>query len=62
MLSLTGHYEIQGLKDCLLVEQEEKNELSKRLENLEKECAYLSLEKYQFELSFVFPTLSWKVC
>ncbi|XP_057978806.1 protein At-4/1 isoform X2 [Malania oleifera] len=30
--------EIQDLKDCLLVEQEEKNELSKKLQNLEKEC------------------------
>ncbi|VFQ59514.1 unnamed protein product [Cuscuta campestris] len=31
------HYEIQGLKDCLLVEQEEKAELSKKLQDLEKE-------------------------
>ncbi|KAL5836298.1 hypothetical protein ACOSQ4_015795 [Xanthoceras sorbifolium] len=29
--------EIQGLKDCHLLEQEEKNELSKKLEELEKE-------------------------
>ncbi|CAK9171568.1 unnamed protein product [Ilex paraguariensis] len=31
------HYEIQDLKDCLLIEQEEKNELSKKLQDLEKE-------------------------
>ncbi|XP_019259723.1 PREDICTED: protein At-4/1 isoform X2 [Nicotiana attenuata] len=31
------HYEIQGLKDSLLVEQEEKNELNKRLQDMEKE-------------------------
>ncbi|XP_059636550.1 protein At-4/1 [Cornus florida] len=30
-------HEIQDLKDCLLIEQEEKNELSKKLQNLEKE-------------------------
>ncbi|KAB1204296.1 Protein At-4/1 [Morella rubra] len=29
--------EIQDLKDCLLIEQEEKNELSKKLQELEKE-------------------------
>lgn len=34
------HYEIQGLKDSLLVEQEEKNELNKRLRDMEKECEY----------------------
>ncbi|XP_052198535.1 protein At-4/1 isoform X3 [Diospyros lotus] len=32
------HYEVQGLKDCLLIEQEEKNELNKKLQNFEKEC------------------------
>ncbi|CAI9766434.1 unnamed protein product [Fraxinus pennsylvanica] len=31
------HYEIQGLKDLLLIEQEEKNELNKKLQDLEKE-------------------------
>ncbi|KAK2980815.1 hypothetical protein RJ640_020467 [Escallonia rubra] len=31
------HYEIQDLKDCLMIEQEEKNELNKKLQNLEKE-------------------------
>ncbi|XP_044471414.1 protein At-4/1 isoform X2 [Mangifera indica] len=30
--------EIQDLKDCLLLEQEEKNELNKKLQDLEKEC------------------------
>lgn len=33
----TDYYEIQGLNDYLLVEQEEKNELSKKLQDLEKE-------------------------
>ncbi|KAK3031948.1 hypothetical protein RJ639_037109 [Escallonia herrerae] len=31
------HYEIQDLKDCLMIEQEEKNELNKKLQILEKE-------------------------
>lgn len=31
------HYEIQGLKDCLLVQQEENNELCIKLQALEKE-------------------------
>ncbi|KAL2533410.1 Protein At-4/1 [Abeliophyllum distichum] len=31
------HYEIQGLKDLLLIEQEEKNELNKKLQDLERE-------------------------
>uniref|UniRef100_A0A5B7C1V1 Protein At-4/1 n=1 Tax=Davidia involucrata TaxID=16924 RepID=A0A5B7C1V1_DAVIN len=31
------HHEIQDLKDCLMVEQEEKNELNKKLQKLEKE-------------------------
>lgn len=30
--------EIQDLKDCLAIEQEEKNELSKKLQDLQKEC------------------------
>ncbi|XP_031378990.1 protein At-4/1-like isoform X2 [Punica granatum] len=32
--------EIQDLRDCLLLEQEEKNGLSKKLQALEKECFY----------------------
>lgn len=35
---LADHYEIQGLRDCLLVEQDEKIELTKKLKDLEKEC------------------------
>ncbi|XP_057485168.1 protein At-4/1 [Actinidia eriantha] len=31
------HYENQDLKDCLMVEEEEKTELHKKLQNLEKE-------------------------
>nr|TKR85280.1 hypothetical protein D5086_0000249460 [Populus alba] len=31
------HLELQDLKDCLMVEQEEKNELNKKLQGLEKE-------------------------
>ncbi|GFZ21891.1 hypothetical protein Acr_29g0010530 [Actinidia rufa] len=35
---VTDHYENQDLKDCLMVEEEEKNELhNKKLQNLEKE-------------------------
>lgn len=34
---LTDNLEIQDLKDCLMIEQEEKNELSKKLQELEKE-------------------------
>jgi hypothetical protein len=36
--SVTDHLELQDLKDCLMVEQEEKNELNKKLQGLEKEC------------------------
>lgn len=35
---VADHHEIQDLKDCLTIEQEEKNELNKKLQNLEKEC------------------------
>lgn len=35
---VTDNLEIQDLKDCLLLEQEEKNELNKKLQDLEKEC------------------------
>lgn len=31
------HLELQDLKDCLMIEQEEKNELNKKLQGLEKE-------------------------
>nr|GMD74544.1 4/1 protein [Ipomoea batatas] len=34
---VSDYYEIQGLRDCLLVEQEEKNEVNKKLHDLEKE-------------------------
>lgn len=37
IILLTDNLEIQDLKDCLLIEQEEKNELSKKLQELEKE-------------------------
>lgn len=36
--SMTDNQEIQDLKDCLTIEQEEKNELNKKLQDLEKEC------------------------
>ena len=35
---LTDDLEIQDLKDCLMIEQEEKNELSRKIQELEKEC------------------------
>lgn len=38
---MTDNLEIQDLKDCLLLEQEEKNELNKKLQDLEKECMLL---------------------
>lgn len=38
---LADHYEMQGLRDCLLVEQDEKIELTKKLQDLEKECKYI---------------------
>ncbi|CAH9134635.1 unnamed protein product [Cuscuta epithymum] len=37
-------YEIQGLRDCLLVEQEEKTELKKKVQELEKELLVSSME------------------
>ncbi|MBA0764575.1 hypothetical protein Gotri_013915, partial [Gossypium trilobum] len=33
--------EIWDLKDCLLIEQEEKNELTKKLQEAEKECKFV---------------------
>lgn len=36
---LADQAEIQDLRDCLLLEQEEKNGLHKKLQDLEKECA-----------------------
>ena len=36
--SMTDHLELQDLKDCLMVEQEEKNELNKKFQGLEKDC------------------------
>lgn len=35
---VTDNLEIQDLRDCLSVEQEEKNELNKKLQDLEKQC------------------------
>lgn len=35
---MTDILEIQDLKDCLAIEQEEKNELNKKVQDLEKEC------------------------
>lgn len=40
-------FEIQDLKDCLAIEQEEKNELSTKLHELEKES--------ECEIAFSFP-------
>lgn len=36
--SVIDNLEIQELKDCLTIEQEEKNELNRRLQDLEREC------------------------
>ncbi|KAL6977873.1 hypothetical protein U1Q18_026656 [Sarracenia purpurea var. burkii] len=38
------HDEIRDLKDCLMMEQEEKNELNKKLQNLEKELVISSMK------------------
>lgn len=35
---MTDELEIQGLKDRITSEREEKNELKKKLQQLEKEC------------------------
>lgn len=35
---MTDVLEILDLRDCLLIEQEEKNELNKKLQDVEKEC------------------------
>lgn len=43
-------FEIQDLKDCLAIEQEEKNELSTKLHELEKES--------ECEIAFRFPLCS----
>ncbi|KAJ0800435.1 hypothetical protein HanPI659440_Chr03g0103001 [Helianthus annuus] len=36
-VEITYQYEIQDLKDCLMMEQEEKNDLNRKLQSLEKE-------------------------
>ncbi|MFS7918444.1 hypothetical protein Hanom_Chr03g00201111 [Helianthus anomalus] len=36
-VEMTYQYEIQDLKDCLMMEQEEKNDLNRKLQSLEKE-------------------------
>ena len=36
--AVTDNLEIQDLKDCLLLEREEKNELHQKFRELEKEC------------------------
>lgn len=35
---MVDNLEIQDLKDCLTIEQEEKNDLNKKLQDLEKDC------------------------
>ena len=37
-LCLTDNAEIQDLRECLMIEQEEKNGLNRKVQNLEKEC------------------------
>lgn len=39
---LTDNAEVQDLKECLLAEQEEKNELNRKIQHLEKECKGLT--------------------
>ncbi|GMP36739.1 hypothetical protein CsSME_00008760 [Camellia sinensis var. sinensis] len=47
------HREIQDLKDCLMAEQEEKNELNKKLQNLDKEMLIIrtKLSDHQRDLT-----------
>ncbi|CAL5328621.1 unnamed protein product [Camellia sinensis] len=47
------HREIQDLKDCLMAEQEEKNELNKKLQNLDKELLIIrtKLSDHQRDLT-----------
>uniref|UniRef100_A0A2P2IR30 Uncharacterized protein n=1 Tax=Rhizophora mucronata TaxID=61149 RepID=A0A2P2IR30_RHIMU len=52
---LAGNLEIQDLKDCLLVEQEEKNELNKKFRDLEKERKYIMHSNYALICACVFP-------
>ncbi|KAJ0592105.1 hypothetical protein HanHA300_Chr03g0080991 [Helianthus annuus] len=40
-VEITYQYEIQDLKDCLMMEQEEKNDLNRKLQSLEKECTFM---------------------
>nr|GMD74292.1 4/1 protein [Ipomoea batatas] len=53
------YYEIQGLRDCLLVEQEEKNEVNKKLHDLEKESAVIEEEEEEKEKSKFLLTWGW---
>ena len=39
--TMTDLLEIMDLRDCLVIEQEEKNELNRKLQNMEKECEFL---------------------
>ncbi|WVZ21522.1 hypothetical protein V8G54_008844 [Vigna mungo] len=54
---LTDNSEIQDLKECLAVEQEEKNELNRKIQNLEKESYFrLILPKNKWE-AFLNPAV-----
>ena len=52
--SMTDNLEVQDLKDCLTVEQEEKNELNKKLQDLEKECEVSLLPLNSYSLTCLF--------
>jgi len=59
---LTDNSEVQDLKECFAVEQEEKNELNRKIQNLEKECKadfipmslFSSIAVYCYILSIYF--------
>jgi hypothetical protein len=55
----TDNLELLDLKDCLLIEQEEKNELSKKIQELEKECECVSL--LSFPIVQIVP-LAFELC
>ena len=54
---LTDDLEIQDLKDCLMIEQEEKNELSRKIQELEKECECAIA--FIFFVQIVLPVFEW---
>lgn len=51
---MTDELEIQGLRDCIRSEQDEKNELNKKLQQLEKECKCFFAQNFPFVHTMTF--------